>query len=112
MFVSGYQGSPLAGFDKELAALGALADANAIVRRPGGQRRARRNRSEGTQLTDMLPCPRYDGMIGVWYGKAPGVDRSADAIRYGNYVGTDPRGGVLAFCGDEPTCKSSTIPSA
>src|SRR2546423_489958 len=34
MLVSGYQGSPLAGFDKELAGLGGIAPDNEIVLRP------------------------------------------------------------------------------
>ena len=51
-------------------------------------------------------------MLGVWYGKAPGLDRAADAIRHGNWVGCGPRGGVLALVGDDPSSKSSTLPSA
>ncbi len=110
--VSGYQGSPLAGFDKELAALGRLAEEHDIVQRPAVNEELGATAVWGSQLANTLPGPRYEGVIGVWYGKAPGVDRSADAIRHGNYVGTDPRGGVLALCGDDPACKSSTIPSA
>ncbi len=111
-FVSGYQGSPLAGFDKELAGLGGLMQANDIVHRPAVNEELGATAVWGSQLSQTLPGPRYDGVVGVWYGKAPGVDRAADAIRHGNYVGTDPRGGVLALCGDDPACKSSTIPSA
>jgi indolepyruvate ferredoxin oxidoreductase len=47
-----------------------------------------------------------------WYGKSPGLDRASDAIRHANLVGTDPRGGAVAFVGDDPAGKSSTIPSA
>jgi indolepyruvate ferredoxin oxidoreductase len=111
-FVSGYQGSPLAGFDKELAGLGGLMQANDIVHRPAVNEELGATAVWGSQLSQSLPGPRYDGVVGVWYGKAPGVDRAADAIRHGNYVGTHPRGGVLALCGDDPACKSSTIPSA
>lgn len=110
--VSGYQGSPLAGFDREMARLGPLAAAHDVVLRPGVNEELGATAVWGSQLAGTLPGPRYDGVLGVWYGKAPGVDRSADAIRHGNFAGTDPRGGVLALVGDDPACKSSTIPGA
>ncbi|MBB4665121.1 indolepyruvate ferredoxin oxidoreductase family protein [Conexibacter arvalis] len=110
--VSGYQGSPLGGFDKEVARLGALADEHDLVLRPAVNEELGATAVWGSQLAATLPRPRYDGVLGVWYGKAPGVDRSADAIRHGNFVGAAPRGGVLALVGDDPACKSSTIPGA
>ncbi len=110
--VSGYQGSPLAGFDREIGRLGELAEAHRIELRPGLNEELGATVVWGSQLTNTLPGATHDGVLGVWYGKAPGVDRAADAIRHGNYVGTDPRGGVLALCGDDPGCKSSTLPSA
>ena len=51
-------------------------------------------------------------MLGIWYGKAPGLDRAGDAIRHAAYSGTQKHGGVLALTGDDPACKSSTLPSA
>ena len=51
-------------------------------------------------------------MVGVWYGKNPGLDRAMDAIRHANFAGTHPHGGALALVGDDPSCKSSTLPSA
>src|SRR5689334_4965466 len=48
----------------------------------------------------------------MWYGKSPGLDRGADAIRHGNYVGVGAKGGVLLAVGDDPSCKSSSLPSA
>jgi indolepyruvate ferredoxin oxidoreductase len=110
--VSGYQGSPLAGFDREVARLGDVAAEHEVVLRPAVNEELGATAVWGSQIAGSLPGARYDGVLGVWYGKAPGVDRSADAIRHGNFVGTDPRGGVLALCGDDPGSKSSTLPSA
>ena len=47
----------------------------------------------------------------MWYGKAPGVDRTGDAFKHANFAGTWPKGGVLAVAGDDHACKSSTLPS-
>ncbi|MBS1869569.1 MAG: indolepyruvate ferredoxin oxidoreductase family protein [Actinobacteria bacterium] len=110
--VSGYPGSPLAGFDREAAGLGPLATQHDVVLRPAVNEELGATAVWGSQLAGTLPRPRFDGVVGVWFGKAPGVDRAADAIRHGNFVGTDPRGGVLALCGDDPAAKSSTLPSA
>ena len=47
----------------------------------------------------------------MWYGKAPGVDRTGDAFKHANYAGVGKNGGVLALVGDDPVSKSSTLPS-
>jgi indolepyruvate ferredoxin oxidoreductase len=54
---------------------------------------------------------KHDGVFGIWYGKAPGVDRTGDAFKHANFAGTAPHGGVLAIAGDDHMCKSSTLPS-
>jgi indolepyruvate ferredoxin oxidoreductase len=110
--VSGYQGSPLGGFDREVAGLGKLATDNEIVLRPALNEELGATAVWGSQLLDSYDGPRVDGVTGVWYGKSPGVDRASDAIRHGNIVGTHPHGGVLALAGDDPACKSSTVPGA
>src|SRR3954451_13296268 len=107
-FVSGYQGSPLGGFDKELARLG---DPE-IEFVPGLNEELAATAVYGSQLVNNLPGPRRDGVLGVWYGKNPGLDRAMDALRHANYAGTHPNGGALALVGDDPSCKSSTLPSA
>ena len=109
---SGYPGSPLAGLDRELERLGPLAAEHDIVLRRAVNEELAATAVYGSQLAGTLPGPRFDGVVGVWFGKAPGLDRATDAIRHGNHIGTDRRGGVLALCGDDPACVSSTVPSA
>ena len=65
----------------------------------------------GSQQTNAFPSARYDGVFGMWYGKAPGVDRSGDVLKHANAVGSSRYGGVLAIAGDDHNCKSSTLPS-
>src|SRR5206468_66810 len=54
----------------------------------------------------------YEGVFGLWYGKSPGLDRAADAIRHGNVMGVHRYGGALVCVGDDAPAKSSTLPSA
>ncbi len=110
--VSGYQGSPIAGFGQQLDSAARLEPGLPVVHRPGQNEELGATAVWGSQLAGQLPRPRYQGVLGVWYGKAPGVDRAADALRHGNACGADPSGGLLALCGDDPQCKSSTLPSA
>src|SRR3954453_1644049 len=111
-FVSGYQGSPLGGFDKEVMRLGRLGADSALHFVAGLNEELAATAVYGTQLVQDLPDPRQDGVLGVWYGKNPGLDRAMDALRHANFAGTHPKGGALALVGDDPSCKSSTLPSA
>ncbi|HZO05510.1 MAG TPA: indolepyruvate ferredoxin oxidoreductase family protein, partial [Solirubrobacterales bacterium] len=111
-FVSGYQGSPLGGFDRELQRAGKYLDALGVVFQPGLNEELGATAVAGTQLIGELELRRHEGIVGFWYGKNPGLDRAADAIRHGNVSGTAPLGGAVALVGDDPSCKSSTIPSS
>jgi indolepyruvate ferredoxin oxidoreductase len=111
-FVSGYQGSPIGALDKELWRLGDLGTEHGIHFTPGLNEELAATAVYGSQLALNLPDARKDGVIGVWYGKNPGLDRAMDALRHANYAGTHPAGGALAIVGDDPSCKSSTLPSA
>jgi indolepyruvate ferredoxin oxidoreductase len=112
MLVSGYQGSPLGALDLELMRNGPALEELDIVFRPGVNEELAATALWGSQLATTLSGARYEGVSGMWYGKAPGLDRAADAIRHGNYIGVGPTGGIVLAVGDDPSCKSSSLPSA
>jgi indolepyruvate ferredoxin oxidoreductase len=112
IFVSGYPGSPLGTFDQELGRARKHLDALDVVFQPGLNEELAATAVAGTQLLGELPRRNLDGVVGLWYGKSPGLDRAADAIRHGNVSGTAPLGGAVALIGDDPACKSSTVPSS
>src|SRR3972149_5450330 len=47
----------------------------------------------GSQLANLFPRPKYDGVLGMWYGKAPGVDRSGGIFKHANFAGVGRPGG-------------------
>ncbi|MFD9702972.1 indolepyruvate ferredoxin oxidoreductase family protein [Lentzea sp. NPDC059081] len=111
-FVSGYPGSPLAGFDKELQRTATTAAELGIVHQPGVNEELAATAVFGSQVAAARPDALVDGVTGWWYGKAPGLDRAADALRHANFAGTGPHSGVVVLVGDDPGAKSSTLPSA
>ncbi|MEV7808512.1 indolepyruvate ferredoxin oxidoreductase family protein [Microbispora sp. NPDC088329] len=112
VFVSGYPGSPLGGVDLEMARAARFLEEAGVVARPGLNEELAATAVAGTQLLAQVPGRRHEGVTGFWYGKNPGLDRAADAIRHGNLAGTAPLGGAVAWIGDDPACKSSTVPSS
>ncbi|MEV5324739.1 indolepyruvate ferredoxin oxidoreductase family protein [Nonomuraea sp. NPDC052634] len=111
-FVSGYPGSPLAGVDLEMGRAARHLEPAGVVFQPGLNEELAATAVAGTQLLDQVPGRRHEGVTGFWYGKNPGLDRAADAIRHANVAGTAPLGGAVAWIGDDPGCKSSTLPSS
>ncbi|WP_169986995.1 indolepyruvate ferredoxin oxidoreductase family protein [Microbispora sp. H10836] len=112
VFVSGYPGSPLGGVDLEMARAARFLEEAGVVARPGLNEELAATAVAGTQLLAQVPGHRHEGVTGFWYGKNPGLDRAADAIRHGNLAGTAPLGGAVAWIGDDPGSKSSTVPSS
>jgi indolepyruvate ferredoxin oxidoreductase len=111
-FISGYQGSPVGMFGEEVErALRTVPDLP-IVNRPGVNEELAATAVMGSQLAVTLDDCRYDGIMGMWYGKGPGIDRAGDAIRHAVFASTAPHGGVVAVVGDDPNAKSSTLPSS
>jgi len=113
-YISGYPGSPLAGYDRDIAAVAKLATADGLdmLFQQGMNEELAATAVMGSQLAVTLPSCRYDGIIGIWYGKTPGLDRASDALRHAVFAGTSNRSGAIALVGDDPTAKSSTLPGS
>ena len=111
-FVSGYPGSPLGGFDVEVARAARLAPDLPVVCRPAVNEELGATAVMGSQLAAARPDHVYDGVVGLWYGKAPGLDRAGDALRHAVFAGTSRHSGAVALVGDDPAAKSSTLPSS
>jgi indolepyruvate ferredoxin oxidoreductase len=113
-FVSGYQGSPLGGVDRMLTGMPDVLRAHDITFVPGLNEELAATSVWGSQAdfrSFSENAAPYDGVVGVWYGKGPGLDRATDALRHANMYGANPRGGMLLLVGDDPASKSSTVPA-
>jgi indolepyruvate ferredoxin oxidoreductase len=110
-FISGYRGSPLGGLDLTLERIPELLIQHHVYFCSGVNEDLAATAVFGSQMVGLLPGAKYDGVLGMWYGKSPGVDRSGDAFKHANFAGIGKNGGVLALAGDDPPCKSSTLPN-
>ncbi|MFD8104655.1 indolepyruvate ferredoxin oxidoreductase family protein [Nocardia fluminea] len=111
-FVSGYPGSPLAGLDRLLAGMRELSTEHELHLVPGVNEELAATSVWGSQIELPSGSRTHDGVIGVWYGKGPGLDRAGDAMRHAALYGAHPTGGVLVLVGDDPAAKSSSVPAA
>ena len=109
-YISGYRGSPLAGYDQQLERAQRFLDSHNLVFQPGLNEEMAATAVWGSQKTGLSGESDYDGVFGIWYGKAPGVDRAGDVLRHANASGTAAAGGVLAIAGDDHLAKSSSLP--
>src|SRR5271165_6388954 len=109
-FISGYEGSPLGGYDMALARAGKLLSEYNIHFRPGVNEDLAATAVFGSQIIDAVGQSKVDSVLGLWYAKGPGVDRSGDIFRHANLAGTGKNCAALVLAGDDHGCKSSTIP--
>ena len=109
-YVSGYRGSPLGAVDQEMARQGALLGAAGVECLPAVNEEFGATQMIGTQQVETDPDKTCLAVFGLWYGKGPGVDRAADALKHGNAYGASPHGGVLVVAGDDHGCVSSSMP--
>jgi indolepyruvate ferredoxin oxidoreductase len=109
-FISGYRGSPLGGYDQQLFAARKHLEQYNIKFQPGVNEDLAATAIWGSQQLNLSPGANHDGVVGIWYGKGPGVDRCGDVFRHGNAAGSAKNGGVLCLAGDDHGAKSSTVP--
>tara|TARA_R110002073_G_scaffold22414_12_gene77497 strand:+ start:14762 stop:18226 length:3465 start_codon:yes stop_codon:yes gene_type:complete len=108
-YISGYRGSPVGTYDMALwQAESVLRDQN-IYFQPGVNEDLAATATWGAQQVGLFPGAKVDGVFSIWYGKAPGMDRSMDPLRHANLAGTNPKGGTLLLVGDDHGAKSSTV---
>src|SRR4051794_27317795 len=109
-FVTGYRGSPLGGYDQQLFAARKHLEQYNVKFQPGVNEDLAATAVWGSQQLNLSRGARHDGVVGIWYGKGPGVDRCGDVFRHGNAAGSATNGGVLCLAGDDHGAKSSTVP--
>ena len=71
--IAGYRGSPLGGLDTTLERNLDLLREHQVVFLSGVNEDLGATAIFGAQQANLFPRPRYDGVLGMWYGKAPGV---------------------------------------
>lgn len=109
-FICGYPGSPIGSLDLNLERIPDLLAEHDATFLPAGNEELAMTAHMGTQMIDDHPHSQWDGVTSVWFGKGPGVDRSGDALKHGNFAGTSRHGAVVILSGEDHEAKSSTMP--
>ena len=109
-YISGYRGSPVGGIDLEISRHGEILKEAGVTFLPAVNEEFGATQMIGTQQVETDPDKTCRAVFGLWYGKGPGVDRAADALKHGNAYGASPTGGVLVVAGDDHGCVSSSMP--
>src|SRR4051794_8568529 len=91
--VSGYRGSPLGGLDAAFERASEITGKHEVRFVNGVNEELAATAVFGSQLAATFPAPKYDGVLGMWYGKGPGVDRSGDIFKHANFAGVGKNGG-------------------
>jgi indolepyruvate ferredoxin oxidoreductase len=106
-FITGYRGSPIGTYDFSLWGAKKHLAENHIKFVPGVNEELAAAAIKGTQWLDRYPKKNCDGIFALWYGKHLGVERACEALKSGNFDGSDKYGGVLVVGADDIGGKSS-----
>ena len=100
--MTGYPGSPVAGF------FDILGDLSKLIQDKGIRAFQANNEALGAAAANgsqMLPCRTAVVM------KSVGLHVAADAFALGTLAGANPEGGVVIITGDDPWCDSTQVPA-
>src|SRR5829696_3080223 len=100
--LTGYPGSPVAGF------FDTLGDIKDLLKSNGVRAFQANNEALGVAAVNgsqMAPCRAIATM------KSVGVHVAADALCLGNLAGSHPQGGAVIIMGDDPWCDSTQVPA-
>src|SRR5215218_2091670 len=100
--LTGYPGSPVAGFFDVCGAIKDLLKANGVRAFQANNEALGAAAVVGSQ---MAPCRAIATM------KSVGVHVASDALALGNLAGANPQGGAMIIMGDDPWCDSTQVPA-
>src|SRR5271156_5429413 len=100
--LTGYPGSPVAGFFDVLGDLKSLLNAKGVRAFQANNEALAVAAVNGSQ---MLPCRAIATM------KSVGVHVASDALALGNLAGAHPQGAAVIVMGDDPWCDSTQVPA-
>src|SRR5271167_1759359 len=100
--LTGYPGSPVAGFFDVLGDVKDLLNNNGVRAFQANNEALAVAAVNGSQ---MVPCRAIATM------KSVGVHVASDALALGNLAGAHPQGGALIIMGEDPWCDSTQVPA-
>lgn len=99
--LTGYPGSPVAGFFDTAQEIAELLQANGV--------RATMANNEALAAA-MVNGSQMHGLRAITVQKSVGLHVASDALALGNLVGSHPEGGVVVVMGDDPWSDSTQVP--
>ncbi|MBV8779935.1 MAG: indolepyruvate ferredoxin oxidoreductase, partial [Phycisphaerae bacterium] len=100
--LTGYPGSPVAGFFDSLGDIGSLLKEKGMRAFQANNEALAVAAINGSQ---MAACKAIAAM------KSVGVHVASDALALGNLAGANPQGGAVIIMGDDPWCDSTQVPA-